>query len=187
MNNIIDSYIDTIGNFKPSEKEKKIIYNVINKLNNNIKVCRDIVFICTHNSRRSIFCEVWANILANKYLKNINFYSAGTERTSIHNEVIKSFSRLGIKTKENTIQIGETSIILKSKILKELKLDSFISIFTCGEAEESCPIDRRSQINIPLLFDDPKRYDGLKNERIEYDKTCSLIAKKLNFIIKRIN
>ena len=35
--------------------------------------------------------------------------------------------------------------------------------------------------------EDPKRFDGLKNEGSEYDKTCSQIAEKINFILKRIN
>ena len=171
MNNKLDSYIQKIENFKPVKEEEEIIFNTINKLNSYLNLCRDIVFVCTHNSRRSIYCEVWGKIIANKYSKNINFYSAGTKKTSVYGEVIKSFSRLGIK----------------SKTLEEIQLDKFICIFTCSKAERSCPIDTRSIVNIPLLFDDPKKFDGLKNERIEYQKTCSQIAEKINFILKRIN
>ena len=187
MNNKLDSYIQKIENFKPVKEEEEIIFNTINKLNSYLKLCRDIVFVCTHNSRRSIYCEVWGKIIANKYSKNINFYSAGTKKTSVYGEVIKSFSRLGIKSKGNIIQYKEKSILLKSKTLEEIQLDKFICIFTCSKAERSCPIDTRSVVNIPLLFDDPKKFDGLKNERIEYQKTCSQIAEKINFILKRIN
>ena len=103
MNNKLDSYIQKIENFKPVKEEEEIIFNTINKLNSYLNLCRDIVFVCTHNSRRSIYCEVWGKIIANKYSKNINFYSAGTKKTSVYGEVIKSFSRLGIKFKGNII------------------------------------------------------------------------------------
>ena len=76
---------------------------------------------------------------------------------------------------------------MKSKTLDEIQLDTFISIYTCSKAEKSCPIDTRSIVNIPLLFEDPKKFDGLKNEESEYDKTCSQIAEKINFILERIN
>ena len=187
MNKTLDSYIQKIGTFKPNKKEEKIIFDTINKLNIYLKLTRDIVFICTHNSRRSIYCEVWANILANRYVKNINFYSAGSKKTSVYGRVIKSFTRLGIESKGNILQLGQKSILLKSKTLDEIQLDTFISIYTCSKAEKSCPIDTRSLVNIPLLFEDPKRFDGLKNEGSEYDKTCSQIAEKINFILERIN
>ena len=187
MNKTLDSYIQKIEAFKPNKEEENIIFDAINKLNSYLKLTRDIVFICTHNSRRSIYCEVWANILVNKYFKNINFYSAGTKKTSVYGRVIKSFSRLGIKSRGNIIRLGQKSILLKSKTLDEIQKDTFISIYTCSKAEKSCPIDTRSLINIPLLFEDPKKFDGLKNEGSEYDKTCSQIAMKINFILERIN
>ena len=115
MNKTLDSYIQKIEAFKPNKEEENIIFDAINKLNSYLKLTRDIVFICTHNSRRSIYCEVWANILANKYFKNINFYSAGTKKTSVYGRVIKSFSRLGIKSRGNIIRLGQKSILLKSK------------------------------------------------------------------------
>ena len=67
MNNKLDSYIQKIENFKPVKEEEEIIFNTINKLNSYLNLCRDIVFVCTHNSRRSIYCEVWGKIIANKY------------------------------------------------------------------------------------------------------------------------
>ena len=78
----------------------------------------------------------------------------------------------------------QNKIELHSKTLDEIKEDEFISLITCSDAEKNCPIDPRSKKNIKLFYDDPKKYDGTKEESDEYDKTCKLIASELNRIFK---
>ena len=55
-------------------------------------------FICTHNSRRSHFCEILFRTAAHYYgIKNIQTFSGGTESTSLYPEVAESFARHGFK------------------------------------------------------------------------------------------
>ena len=56
-------------------------------------------FICTHNSRRSQFTQVWAKIISDYYGFNINSFSGGTEVTNCNTRTIASFERMGFKVK----------------------------------------------------------------------------------------
>ena len=112
-------------------------------------------------------------------------------KTEVFSQVIKSLKRIGFKITKNEnlylFQYLNININLYSKILSDIKINNFISITTCSEADASCPIDLRSKLNLKLLYQDPKIYDNSKNEEIEYDSTCLKIASELNYIFKNIN
>ena len=37
-----------------------------------------------------------------------------------------------------------------------------------------------------MFYDDPKKFDGMENEKKEYDKTCMSIAAEINVIFKSL-
>src|SRR6478735_1075414 len=50
----------------------------------------NLIFICTHNSRRSHMGQLWAYAAANYYgIKGISSFSGGTEATAFHPNAIK--------------------------------------------------------------------------------------------------
>ena len=57
---------------------------------------------------------------------------------------------------------------------------------TCSDAEKSCPSDPRSIKNIKMIYEDPKIFDNTNREKEEYSKTSKLIAKEINYIIKKL-
>ena len=187
MKKKINYFIDDIVKFKPSNKQKERLEKVINQINKLLGSSRSIVFICTHNSRRSQFCEFWAKYFSNHYDKNLNIYSAGVEKTEVYNGVFKALLRCGVKKLNNKLVIDKQSIRLESKTLEEIHLKSFISIINCSDAEKNCPIDFRSIANINLKYEDPKSFDGSSSEEDEYFNTSYLIARELNYIIRNIN
>ncbi len=185
-------YISLIQDFKPDKATEEKLSNIINSINfltNKKKL--NLVFICTHNSRRSQFSEIWGNILSTYHKKNINVLSAGMIKTEVYFQVIESLKRIGFKITHNKnsylLQHLNINMNLYSKILSDIKINNFISIMTCSEAEASCPIDLRSKSNLKLLYEDPKIYDNTKNEQKKYDSTCLKIAYELNYIFKNIN
>ena len=188
MRKALDSYFHEINSFHPSEKEKEELNKIVYQINSSIIESRNIVFICTHNSRRSQYCEVWGNVFSILYNEKLTLYSAGTVSTNVYPEVINSFSRAGLETKSNnTIVFNNTPIKLDSKTLDEIGAKKFISLITCSDAEKSCPIDKRSIKNIQFFHRDPKAFDDTPQEIEAYDSICFIIAKQLNYIIKRIN
>lgn len=188
----VKKYISLIQDFRPNnttqEKLDKIISS-INKLKQKKNL--NMVFICTHNSRRSQFSEIWGNVLSAYHKKKIKVFSAGIIKTEVFSQVVKSFKRIGFKIIKNKnsylFQHLNININLYSKILSDIKINDFISITTCSEADASCPIDLRSKLNLKLLYKDPKIYDNTKNEQKKYDSTCLKIASELNYIFKNIN
>ncbi len=140
-------------------------------------------FICTHNSRRSQFAELAANIAAFYYgLNHIHSYSGGTEVTALHHNALKAMRRLGCEIEissviddnpRNTIHFSNsTSSIQFSKLYYEaLKTDErFIAVMTCGEADSNCPIVVGATSRISLTYDDPKSSDGTDMASLIYDQ-----------------
>jgi arsenate reductase len=183
----LDKYIDNLDSVILKDYQEKRVKNISQELKNLINTYNKIVFICTHNSRRSQLCEVWAKILSSRLNLDLSFFSAGTEKTEVYGETIKSLKRAGIEFNiEGNNKLIQNKIELHSKTLDEIKEDEFISIMTCSDAEENCPVDPRSKKNLKLFYDDPKKYDGTIRESNEYDKTCRLIASELNAIFKKL-
>lgn len=57
----------------------------------------DIMFICTHNSRRSHFGQIWAAAAAHHLgIEGIKTYSAGTEATAFNARAIAAVERAGM-------------------------------------------------------------------------------------------
>jgi len=183
----LDKYIDNLDNVILEDYQEKRVKKISQELKSSINTYKKIVFICTHNSRRSQLCEVWGSILSKRFNLDLFFYSAGTKKTEVYTEVIKSLQRAGLEIDmEGKIKLMHNQIELHSKTLDEIKEDEFIAMMTCSDAEKNCPVDQRSKKNIILFYDDPKKYDRTIHESNEYDKTCRLIASELNAIFKTL-
>ena len=188
MNKKFDEFFYRLNNFSPEIKQKDRLELIANELNKKIKETNVLVFLCTHNSRRSQICEVWGSIFSLIYKKEILINSAGTIKTSVHKEIFNVLKKCGVSVNENEeIAFKNLLIKLKSKTLDQIDAKKFIAIMTCSDAEKSCPIDSRSVKNINMFFKDPKVYDNTKYMEEEYLKTNSNIAEELNYIFKRIN
>ena len=57
-----------------------------------------LVFICTHNSRRSHMAQIWAQTAAFYYdIRNIHTYSGGTQKTAFNSSAVKALQEVGFK------------------------------------------------------------------------------------------
>ena len=188
MNAEFKNFIQKVKNFEPTGAQKTRLDNIIIGMDKLIDCCKTIVFLCTHNSRRSQLCEVWGNYFAYVYNRNINILSAGAVKTKVYKEVYKSLERVGVKVDKNSsVNIENITIAPFSKTLTEVKEKEFMSIMTCSDSEKTCPADPRSIINLQLFYEDPRRYDNTPDEAEEYDKTSFMIATEINYILKKIN
>ncbi|WP_271393069.1 low molecular weight phosphatase family protein [Aequorivita sinensis] len=156
-------------------------------------------FICTHNSRRSHFAQIWAQAISCYF--NINkfySYSAGTEATALFPKVVETLKISGFQIRvisegENpiySIKYGENShpIICFSKTLEDdfNPKSKFAAIMTCDSANEACPFVSGAEIRIPITFEDPKAYDNTPLATEKYRERSLQIATELFYIFTQI-
>lgn len=81
----------------PDERQKllsELANRIISDLSQN--GCAKVLFVCTHNSRRSQLAQVWATLAAHWYdLQEIIFHSGGTEVTDVNPRTIHTLERAG--------------------------------------------------------------------------------------------
>ncbi len=159
------------------------------------KVEANLNFICTHNSRRSQFTQVWAKIISDYYGFNINSFSGGTEVTNCNTRTISSFERMGFKVKnpagenphyELTYHEKRKPIIVYSKTFDDISnpKNNFAAVMTCTNADENCPIIPGAEKRISLPFEDPKIFDNSAQESEKYDERSIQIATEMKYVFK---
>jgi len=159
-----------------------------------------INFICTHNSRRSHFSQVWAQTMANYFnIKNVFCYSGGTEATALFPVVAETLQNSGFQIKtisksENPIYSikyadNEHPIIGFSKKLDDdfNPKSKFAAIMTCDSANEACPFVPGAEKRIPITFEDPKAFDNTPQQAEKYNERSLQIATELFYVFSQIN
>ena len=95
-------------NLIPAERKallQKITSYIQERYNQNLSI--NLVYICTHNSRRSHFGQVAAALAANFYnIENVSTFSGGTEATAFNPNAIEALKSIGfeISSDEKTNQ-----------------------------------------------------------------------------------
>lgn len=153
------------------------------------------VFICTHNSRRSHFGQVWAQALADFYgISNFSSYSGGTEATAFNANAIQALKEVGFIIEET--EAGTNPVysvahsdqhnpsIAFSKVFdhKDNPQEAFAAIMTCSEADAACPFVPGAEFRLSLPFEDPKLFDGTPQQEMMYAERCRQIASELNYV-----
>lgn len=138
----------------------------------NEKAPVQLVYICTHNSRRSHFGQIAAALAALYYhVPGVKTFSGGTEATAFNSNAIKAVEKFGLSinklSQENNakheVVLGEgQQIICFSKKYDNVTNPSqdFAAIMVCSEAEENCPFVAGASARIATPYNDPKDFDG---------------------------
>jgi protein-tyrosine-phosphatase len=158
-----------------------------------------LLFVCTHNSRRSMFAQVWAQLAAEVFeIKNFNSFSAGSEATALHPNTAAALKRAGFQLTKETggenplykISFSETApaINLYSKTAEsnELPAGNFAAVLVCVEDAEACPFIPNADARFPLSYSDPKKFDGTAEMEAMYDRCCSEIALEMLWVMKEL-
>jgi arsenate reductase (thioredoxin) len=147
-------------------------------------------FICTHNSRRSQFSQVWAQAIAHQLNLPIHPFSGGVEVTACNSRTISSLRRSGFEIAEASgdnpsYEVHFSSEKAPLKVFSKLYDDNcnptkdFAAIMTCSEADENCPFIPGAERRIALRYEDPKKYDDTELEQQAYDQRSLQIAAEL--------
>ncbi|WP_061224084.1 arsenate reductase [Leptospira weilii] len=176
---------------KFSKNIKQGIYN-----NNFVK----LLFVCTHNSRRSQIAQMLAYASA-EYLgiQSIQTYSGGTEVTEFSKNSVQALINIGfqIEQKYEKDQNPKYSVTISTKhepILGFSKLYSdsinpnerFIAVMVCSSADEVCPFVPGADARISLPYPDPKIYDDTDEALQRYIETCQTISREILFVFQNV-
>lgn len=67
-----------------------------------------LIFICTHNSRRSQMAQVWTAIAAGHYeVANVKSYSGGTEATAFNHRAVAALQRAGVEVTRHSTAMDD--------------------------------------------------------------------------------
>ena len=140
---------------------------------------KNILFVCTGNSARSIIAEC---IINNEYNDKYKAYSAGSKPSGKINEDVKKFLEKNKNYDLNDYKSENFEIYINNKI----KMDHVITV--CNNANnEICPIWPKQNQIIHWDIDDPvSKLKNLNDEekQIIIRKTFNEINKKINLWVK---
>lgn len=154
-------------------------------------------FICTHNSRRSQFSQIWAQTAADFYQIDANCFSGGVEVTAFNERAVESIKRFGFTVTKR----GETNPVYSvfhsdksDPILTYSKLyddeanapSGFAAVMTCSHADENCPFIPGAEARIPVRYEDPKAFDDTPDEAQKYDERSIQIATEMFYVFSQI-
>jgi arsenate reductase len=184
-----------------SEERKKLLLSLAKYI--SVKIDKgeriNLIFICTHNSRRSTMSQIWAETAAEYFsIPNIQCYSGGTEATAFNPRAVKAVKDSGFKIEQigkfnNPIYLvtySDKQIPIKcfSKIYSDSfnPQKDFVAIMTCSDADKNCPIVFGAEARFPIRYDDPKKYDGTDVEEIKYVERFEQIGIEMLFLFEKI-
>ena len=176
---------------------KKIASYIQNKKDNNLET--KLVYICTHNSRRSHFGQVWAAVAAHYYhVKGITTYSGGTEVTAFNPNAINALQEQGFVIKDRdenktnpTFHVHYTDDLYSTCFSKvyddEINpKENFAAIMTCGSAEANCPFIPNCELRIATTYNDPKASDNTPQQNEIYYNRSKEIATEIFYVFSLI-
>lgn len=203
MNTELEKYCSTLeSEFNLiSEKRKELLQNLSEYILTKIKTdngCK-LNFICTHNSRRSHFGQIWAQTAAYWYkVENIKTYSGGTESTAFNKRSVAALARAGFeienkgKGKEENpkyfVTQGENfhinSMFSKKYDHPVNPEKDFAAVMVCSDADENCPFIPGADKRFSITYEDPKAFDDTDKEKEMYDERCRQIAREMFYVFQ---
>lgn len=185
----------------PAERKRLLMdfaQYIANKLNDEKDV--NLIFICTHNSRRSIMSQIWAQTGAEYFgISNIVCYSGGTEATAFNTRAVNAVEKAGFKIEKKNNSENPLYLVYYSDIKKPLECFSkiyedkfnpqkdFAAIMTCSDADANCPVVLGAEARFPIRYDDPKEFDGTEFEEEKYKERFEQIGTEMVFVFDTIN
>jgi protein-tyrosine phosphatase/arsenate reductase len=165
----------------PTERKallQKITGYIQERYNQNMSI--NLVYICTHNSRRSHFGQVAAALAASFYnIESVSTFSGGTEATTFNPNAIQALKNIGFEISSDGKEVNPIYEVFFGKNLSTTcfskvyddegnpKLD-FAAIMTCSDAEQNCPFILGATLRIGTTYEDPKKSDGTPQQDETY-------------------
>jgi protein-tyrosine phosphatase/arsenate reductase len=183
-----------------SEDRKQLLQ----KISNYIQTKKDgnqpinLVYVCTHNSRRSHFGQVWAAVAAHYFgVKNVHTFSGGTEATAFNPNAINALRKIGFEITDDgqpinptyTVKFAEddfTTCFSKVYNHPQNPQQNFAAIMTCSDAEQNCPFIPGVELRIGTTYNDPKAFDNTPQQDAAYTERATQIALECLYVFSLV-
>lgn len=158
----------------------------------------DLLFVCTHNSRRSHMGQLLAAVAARRVGVPVRTFSAGTEATAFNPRAAAALARAGfdITTPDTGTNphsqvrwaSGEPPAEVFSKTLDDPSLppSGFVAVMTCSQADAACPFVKGASARVSVPYEDPKVSDGTPEEARTYDARVEQIGRDLAWVFRQL-
>ena len=159
----------------------------------------DLVFICTHNSRRSHMGQILAQAAAHHHgLLDVRTHSGGTEATAFNPRAVQALRELGVglmptdpdaanPVYEVALQPEAPATAAFSKVYSDAAnpQDGFAAVMTCSDADEACPLVFGAAARFATPYVDPKVSDGTEAEAATYRERALEIGTEMMYVMAR--
>lgn len=158
-----------------------------------------LIFICTHNSRRSHLSQIWAQAAASYYgIAGVETFSGGTEATAFNPRAVAAAQAAGFeitRTDDGDNPVYRVRFAADADPLECFSKEyghpanpgeGFGAVMTCSSAEAACPIVFGAARRMSIQYEDPKAYDGTDEETAQYRARCRQIAREMLFAFSRV-
>lgn len=184
------------------DEERKVMLQplidfVQQKINNRQEI--NIIFICTHNSRRSHLSQVWAQVAAAHFsIPDVHCYSGGTHETALFPKVAETLANQGFrifKIADNTnpvyaIKYSENALPVTGFSKKYdcafNPVSAFAAVMTCSQADGDCLFITGAEKRIPIPFEDPKISDNTSEQSKVYAARSLEIATEMFYVFSKL-
>ncbi len=201
LKNQCDQLVNQFDTIPMERKEllTKISDYIQSKKDGNLPI--NLMYVCTHNSRRSHFGQIWAAVAASYFgIENVNTFSGGTEATAFNPNAIQALKETGFEI--STEEHNENPIYKVAFGTKETQFttcfskvyddsfnpsSNFTAIMTCSDAEQNCPFIAGVDLRIGTTYSDPKAFDGTPQQAEKYFERSNQIALECLFVFSKIS
>ncbi len=186
---------------KITPERKKLLLKFSRYIQDKISMDKEInlVFICTHNSRRSFMSQIWCQAAAEYYsIPNVKCYSGGTEATAFNPRAVSSVQNTGFEVEKQDESDNPLYLVSYSDSEDPLKCFSkvynhpfnpqteFAAIMTCSHADENCPVIFGAEARFPINYEDPKIFDDTQLEELKYQERFKEIGRELLYSFQNV-
>lgn len=182
------------------EERKKQLERLSGFITDQLKQQKDVqlVYVCTHNSRRSHFGQIWAAVAASFYdVSGVQTHSCGTETTAFHPNAIAALKQSGFRitileegiNPVYAVAFGPEGIATcYSKRFDDPSLpkSGFVAVMTCGDADVNCPVLPGTALRIGTTYEDPKLFDGTSQQDAAYSERSDQIATECLYVFAQV-
>jgi protein-tyrosine-phosphatase len=157
-----------------------------------------LIFICTHNSRRSHMAQLWAAAAAEHFgVSGVETYSGGTEATAFNVHAVEAMRAVGFRigtdsAGDNPVHRVSWSDSMEpvdvfSKVFTDARnpQSGFCAVMTCTEADAGCPVVPGAETRVATPYIDPKVSDGSGVEGAIYLERAREIGMEMAWVFQR--
>ncbi|MEL6343220.1 MAG: protein-tyrosine-phosphatase [Myxococcota bacterium] len=159
-----------------------------------------MIFVCTHNSRRSHMSQLWAQAAADHFrLEHVRTFSGGTEATAFNPRAVNALTAHGFQIAPSGDVIGDANVVYDVTIGDRAEpvrafsktfgddfnpQDGFAAVMTCSAADAACPFVPGADIRAAIPYLDPKTSDGTPEEASTYLAKSEEIGREMVYLMK---